>query len=119
MPNDEERRMGFRQHNEKKHEQQLVFQSWLEANRDLIARSGLPECVTRSRDDWAYFLKFGYHNHGNWNTPPSTWIDFTWDQLSAEQQAVIKDLEALWNGYIREHPILAKRLPAQRPNDQL
>src|SRR5262245_32724444 len=106
--------MGFRQHNKRKREQDLAFQAWLAANNELLARSGLPPSVTQSRDDWAYFLQFRYHDHGNWNTPPMTWIDFTWDQLSSEQQAAVLSLEASWDEYVRSHPNLAKRISAQK-----
>lgn len=106
--------MGFRQHNKQMREQDLAFQAWLEANSELVARSGLPPSVTNSRDDWAYFLKFRYHDFGNWNTPPMTWIDFTWDQLSSEQEAAVRSLEASWGEHVRSHPNLAKRISAQK-----
>ncbi len=106
--------MGFRQHNKRKRDQHLAFQSWLEANNELVAKSGLPVSVTQSRDDWAYFLQFRYHDHGNWNTPPMTWIDFTWDELSSEQQAAVQSLEGSWDEYIHSHPNLAKRISAQK-----
>jgi hypothetical protein len=106
--------MVFRPHNKRKRQQHLAFQTWLEANQDLVARSGLPASVTQSRDDWAYFLLFGYHDHGNWNTAPLTWIDFTWDELAPEQQEIVRALETSWKAYLGRYPILGARIPAQK-----
>src|SRR5262249_30770012 len=97
--------MGFRQENKVKREQAIAFETWRTTNDALIARSGLPASVIQSRDDWAYFLQNRYHDHGNWNTPPLTWIDFTWDDLSAEQQKAVRTLEANWNVYLMSEPI--------------
>jgi hypothetical protein len=106
--------MGFRQNNKRKRDQSLAFQGWLEGNNELIAKAGLPASVTQSRDDWAYFLYFRYHDFGNWNTPPFTGIDFTWDEFSSEQQVAVHILEVRWDEYVRSHPILADRIPAQK-----
>jgi hypothetical protein len=106
--------MAFRQHNKRKRDQDVAFHAWLEANRDAVAKSGLPVSVTQCRDDWAYFLKFRYHDHGNWNTPPMTWIDFRWDELSSDQQAIVQSLEASWDECVPSNPILAERIPAQK-----
>jgi hypothetical protein len=106
--------MSFRQGNKRKHEQQVTFRNWLTANEGLIGRSGLPTSVLQSRDDWAYFLFFRYHDQGNWNTPPFTSIDFVWDDLSPQEQDVVLSLEEKWSGWLERHPILAERLPAQK-----
>jgi hypothetical protein len=106
--------MGFRQDNKRKREQQSAYQSWLAANSVLIDESGLPTTVTQSRDDWAYFLQFRYHDHGNWNTPPFTCIDFIWDDLPSERQKIVQALETNWKQWLDRYPILAKRLSAQK-----
>ena len=106
--------MSFRRDNKRKREQELAFHQWLSANQPVLARAGLPACVLQSRDDWAYFLQYRYHDHGNWNTPPFTGIDFTWEELSAEQQEMAETLEVNWNEFLRSQPILAERLPAQK-----
>src|SRR6266850_463624 len=85
--------MGFRQKNKRKQEQRLAFQQWLAANQAVLVGAGLPTSVTQTRDDWAYFLQYRYHDQGNWNTPPFTCIDFTWEELSAEQQEMVKVLK--------------------------
>ena len=55
--------MIFRQGNKRKHEQQGAFLAWLAA----IAGRVNVECrfLFRSRDDWAHFLFFRYHDQGN------------------------------------------------------
>ena len=68
--------MGFRQNNKRKAAQDAAFAAWKERNRERIVVSGLPAAVLATRDDWAYFVRYGYHDHGNWNTPPGTWIDY-------------------------------------------
>ncbi|MBM3983437.1 MAG: hypothetical protein FJ304_24845 [Planctomycetes bacterium] len=64
--------MGFRQNNKRKAEQDTAFAGWKERNRERIGALGLPAPVLATRDDWAYFVFFGYHDYGNWNTPPGT-----------------------------------------------
>jgi len=106
--------MGFRQNNKSKRAQAVAFQQWLTANQALFARAGLPASLTQSRDDWAYFLQYRYHDHGNWSTPPFTWIDVAWEDLFAEQREIVGALEANWNEHLRSHPILAERISAQK-----
>jgi hypothetical protein len=79
-------------------------------NRELLEQSGLPGCVTRSRDDWAYFLFFGYHQVGNWNTPPDAPLDFRWDELGAGQQRAVEELRVRWGTFCSSHPILGRRV---------
>ncbi len=106
--------MGFRQNNKRKRQQDQTYRAWLVANSDLMSRACLPATVMASRDDWAYFLHYRYHDHGNWHTPPFTWIDFTWDELSPEQEEAVLALEASWEVYSSSHPILAEIIPAQK-----
>jgi hypothetical protein len=106
--------MGFRQNNKQKAEQDAAFVAWKERNHERFVRSGLPEAVLATRDDWAYFVQCGYHEHGNWNTPPGTWIDFTGAELTEAQRRVVAELESDWTEAVKREPILATRLPAQK-----
>ena len=106
--------MGFRQNNKRKAEQDAAFAAWKERNREQLAAAGLPASVVATRDDWAYFVQCGYHKHGNWNTPPGTWIDFTGDELTEAQQTVIKELKADWAEAVNRAPILVMRLSSQK-----
>jgi hypothetical protein len=105
--------MGFRQNNKRKAEQGAAFAAWKERNRERIAAAGLPVSVLATRDDWAYFVRYGYHDHGNWNTPPGTWIDFTGDELTETQRPVVAELESDWTETVKREPILAERLTSQ------
>ena len=105
--------MGFRQNNKRKAEQ-AAFAVWKERNREQISASGLPVSVLATRDDWAYFVLVGYHDHGNWTTPPGTWIDFTGDELTEAQRRVVAELVTDRAETVEREPILAERLPAQK-----
>ncbi len=106
--------MDFQQNNKRKHEQEQAYQAWVDANASLIRQSGLPPSVMQSRDDWAYFLFFGYHDFGNWTTPPYTQIDFAWDELNETQRSVVEQLKNSWERACTAVSVLRKRLPCRK-----
>ena len=102
--------MGFRQNGKTKLAQRRAYAAWLAESKGLLERSGLAECVTRSRDDWAYFLFFGYHQVGNWNTPPDSQQDFRWEDLDEGQRHAVEELRVRWKVFSMSNPILEQRL---------
>ncbi len=103
--------MGFQQNNKRKYEQEQAYRTWFETNTFLIQQSHLPPSVMQSRDDWAYFVFYGYHDLGNWTTPPFTHIDFTWEELDEPQRSAVDQLKNSWEIACDAVPVLRKRLP--------
>lgn len=106
--------MSFAQNNSAKRDQKRVFEAWLDANRDLIAATGLPSPVFETRDDWAYFACHGYHDTGNWHSPPFTAINVTSESLDVAELQAVKQLGESWDEWCIRHPILEKLLPSTK-----
>jgi hypothetical protein len=107
--------MAFRRNGKERLAQRRAYAVWLADNRTLLERAGLPDCVTRSRDDWAYFALFRYHQVGNWHTPPNFQFDFQWEDLNESQQRVVEELLVRWEAFCTAHPILYRLLVGDEP----
>jgi hypothetical protein len=53
--------MGFRRDGKKAHEEARSWERWKAAHAALVQASGLPVNVFRTRADWDYLLRYGYH----------------------------------------------------------
>jgi hypothetical protein len=81
--------VGFRRDGKSAHENSRAWRAWLDEHAALIRAAGLPPAVIRSRDDWAYLLRYGYHCDG-----PYPNIDFRLEELSPAQRAALRELLA-------------------------
>jgi hypothetical protein len=79
--------MAFRRKGELAHREAQEWEAWREANRDLIAAAGLPLSMLRSRRDWEYLLRYGYHCEG-----PYPNIDYKLDEQSSAQRNAFRQL---------------------------
>jgi hypothetical protein len=74
--------MSFRR--DAKHNERMEWEAWRTANAELIAASGLPPGVTRSRNDWNYLMKYGYWCENYFGAFINN-IDFDLNELNQEQ----------------------------------
>jgi hypothetical protein len=82
--------MAFRRDGNQAYQDSREWETWKDANRDLITAAGLPLSVLRSRADWEYLLRYGYHCDG-----PYPEIDYKLDgQTSAQRDAFRRLMEA-------------------------
>jgi len=76
--------MSFRRPGKQRHKDATEWRAWKELHAGLIRASGLPPTVLRSRADWNYFLRNGYHCE-----PAYPHIDFNADEMSMEQTVAL------------------------------
>lgn len=81
--------MGFRRDGNAVHEESRKWQAWLAAHAELLRACSLPPDVLRSRADWEYLLRFGYHCRAVYPD-----IDFRLEDLSASQTIAFRELLA-------------------------
>lgn len=79
--------MGFRRDGKAEHQRSRQWARWLEAHAELLKASGLPSFVLRSRTDWEYLLRYGYHCRVAYPD-----IDFQLEELSASQRNAFREL---------------------------
>jgi hypothetical protein len=79
--------MSFRRNGKSAHKNARSWNAWVAANADLLRAAGLPLSVFRSRQDWKYLLKFGYHCDGAYPN-----IDFMLDEMTQPQRAAFQTL---------------------------
>ncbi|QEG30651.1 hypothetical protein GobsT_54570 [Gemmata obscuriglobus] len=78
--------MGFRRDGRRSRTERLAWHEWRGQYAELLAASGLPPQVLRSRGDWDYLLRYGYH------ASPYPQIDFRLEELSLEQREAFRVL---------------------------
>jgi hypothetical protein len=78
---------GFRRDGKAAHEQSVLWDEWLNRNAALLEPCGLPPTVLRSRADWEYLLRYGYHCDG-----PYPNIDFNLDEQTEQQRFAFRAL---------------------------
>ena len=76
--------MGFRRDGKKAHAETRSWQAWLAEYAELLRAAGLPPQVLRSRADWEYVLRHGYHG---WPR-----IDFLLEELTAPERRAFRRL---------------------------
>jgi hypothetical protein len=78
--------VGFRRDGKAAHENNRAWRAWVDGHAALIRAAGLPPAVLRSRADWRYLLRYGYHCDG-----PHPNIDFRLEELSPAQRAAFRE----------------------------
>ena len=76
--------MTFRRNGNEAFARSRSWEVWRTANAELLTASGIPPSVIRTREDWLYFLRYGYHCDG-----PYPAIDFRLDDLNGPQVAAL------------------------------
>src|SRR4051794_39370815 len=76
--------MGFRRDGKQSHAEQLAWQAWREQHALFLAATGLPPQALRSRADWEYLLRYGYH------AGPYPQIDFRLEELGPAQREAFR-----------------------------
>src|SRR5262249_12231009 len=79
--------MGFRRDGKGLHKEAAEWATWKAANAKLLRMSGLPPGVLRSRADWEYLLRYGYHC-----SDPYPNIDYNLDEQTTTQRAAFRTL---------------------------
>jgi hypothetical protein len=88
--------MAFRRDGKSAHAHTRDWREWLERHSDLLRASGLPPQVLRTRKDWDYLLRYGYHGYPQ--------IDFQLEELTADQRAAFRRLlEVALSSEARRH----------------
>jgi hypothetical protein len=79
--------MRFQRKGKDAHEEFVRWQAWKDANAALLQAAGLPLSVLRSRKDWDYLLRYGYHCEGVYPN-----IDFNLDEMTEAQLVAFREL---------------------------
>lgn len=79
--------MNYRRDGETGHLAAAEWQVWLDHHRRLLTASGRLASILRTREDWEYLLRYGYHCDG-----PYPNIDFTLDELTEPQRLAFREL---------------------------
>src|SRR5262245_60914639 len=79
--------MAFRRHGKQAYEEAREWEDWKEDNRELLEAVGMPSSVLRSRRDWEYLLRYGYHCDG-----PYPNIDYMLDEQTPQQKDAFRRL---------------------------
>lgn len=87
--------MAFRRDGKTAHDKQQEWSVWQDSNADLITAAGLPPNVTRSRNDWQYFLGYGYHCDDYYGKFINN-IEFSVDELDGSRRDALRQLLTAW-----------------------
>lgn len=79
--------MSFRRPGKSLHANAEAWHDWKVQYADLLRDCGLPTSVLRSRTDWLYFLRYGYHCAGAYPN-----IDFNSRGMAPAQRASLNRL---------------------------
>jgi hypothetical protein len=79
--------MRFRRGEKEAHDEAARWQAWKNAHVALLQAAGLPLRVLRSRRDWDYLLRYGYHCEGAYPN-----INFNLDDMTEAQRAAFREL---------------------------
>jgi hypothetical protein len=79
--------MSFRRKGKEAHEESVQWQAWKDANEELLRAAGMPFCVLRTRGDWDYLIRYGYHCAGTYAN-----IDYKLDDMTESQRAAFREL---------------------------
>ncbi len=79
--------MSFRRGSKAIHQQSRQWAEWLAVHVELLRAAGLPPSVLRSRDDWEYLLRYGYHCGEAYPD-----IDFHLEELTPSQKVAFQNL---------------------------
>jgi hypothetical protein len=79
--------MAFRRQGKAQFGRSRRWATWLATNVGLLKAAGLPLSVLRTRADWEYLLRYGYHCTG-----PYPAIDYSLEEMSLPQKTAFRQL---------------------------
>jgi hypothetical protein len=79
--------MAFRRDGNKAFVESRRWNTWLAEHSVLLASCGLPPQILRRKEDWDYFLHYGYHCDGAYPN-----IDFRLEDLNVSQLTNLRQL---------------------------
>ena len=79
--------MGFRRDGKAEHEEAKQWEAWKISNDELLKTSGLAASVLRSRADWDYLMRYGYHCDDGYPN-----IDYSLDEMTEPQRTAFRHL---------------------------
>lgn len=83
--------MSYRRPGKAAFEEQRKWAAWKQKHARLLAESGLPPGVLRSRRDWNYLLRYGYWCEGAYGEYINK-IDFSLKELTPSQLEAFESL---------------------------
>jgi hypothetical protein len=79
--------MSFKRDGKSASQKARDWQAWRDRYAKKLQQCGLPICLLRSKADWEYLLRYGYHCDG-----PYPNIDFNLDDMTEAQRIAFRSL---------------------------